>query len=134
MAATHDFALDQGATFKRTLYCKNSDGTAVDFGTGAVVKMQCRAFIGATGDPIMEATCTVTPSSGQIDLLITPASSTAVSVATLDAGKVIENGTSYSGYICFYDVEVTWGSGPNSGNKTRIIQGRICINPEVTLD
>lgn len=132
MAATHDFALDQGSTWTRTLTCANSDGTPVDFGAGATAKMQCRAFIGAVDPALMEANCTV--SDGSITLEIVATESTAVNVNTLDAGKITENGKAYSGYICYYDVELTWGTGPSEDNKTRIIQGRICINPEVTLD
>jgi hypothetical protein len=133
MAATHDFALDQGTDWARTLNCANSDGTPVDFGIGAYAKMQCRPFIGATGSPLIEATCTVTPSTGTIKVEIAHADSSLVNVNTLDSGKITENGTIYNGYICYYDLEVTWGEGPSIDNVTRLIQGRICINPEVTL-
>lgn len=133
MAAIHDFAMDQGSTWTRTLNCANSDGTPVDFGSGASAKMQVRAFIGAE-DPIMEADCAVSSGDGTVVAVFTPEVSTAVNVNTLDSGKIIENSKPYTGYICYYDLEITWGSGPSDGNKTRLIQGRICINPEVTLD
>lgn len=137
MASKHDFILDQGTTWTRTITCQKSDKTPVIFGTGATAKMQFRPFYGAP-TALMTATCTVDTSTdwhtatGNIVVTVAPADSTAVNLNTLEQGTVTENGIKACGGICVYDLEVTFGS-VNPGFKARLIEGHTCITPEVTL-
>lgn len=131
MAATHDFILDQGSTWVRVLHCSNSAGTPVDFGVGASAKMQFRSVIGAA-DVLFEADCVVDSVAGTITATVLPiyTSAPAMDIFALKVGKVTENGVLRSGYISWYDLEVTFGDT----TKIRVIEGKTCITPEVTLD
>tara|TARA_B100000929_G_scaffold274504_1_gene247707 strand:- start:890 stop:1225 length:336 start_codon:yes stop_codon:yes gene_type:complete len=108
-AGTYNFIMEQGATFSRQLTVKE-DGSAMDL-TGYSVASKFRSTHDSS-TVVGTFTCTVTSASGgQITMAMT-ASTTAD----------IEEG------MYKYDLEITSGSG----TVTRLLEGDITVNPEVT--
>ena len=108
-AGTYNFILEQGATFTRTLTVQENS-SAMDL-TGYSVASKFRSTHDSS-TVVGTFTCTVTSASGgQITMAMT-ASTTAD----------IEEG------MYKYDLEITSGSG----TVTRLLEGDITVNPEVT--
>ncbi len=108
-AGTYNFIMEQGATFSRQLTIKE-DGSAMDL-TGYSVASKFRSTHDSS-TVVGTFTCTITSASGGVITMAMTASATAD----------IEEG------IYKYDLEITSGSG----TVTRLIEGDITVNPEVT--
>ena len=108
-AGTYNFVLDQGATFSRQLTVKDN-GSVMNL-TGYSVASKMRSTHDSS-TVVGTFTCTVSNASGGI---ITVAMTSSVTAA-------IEEG------IYVYDLEITSGAGI----VTRLLQGEITVNPEVT--
>jgi len=108
-AGTYNFVLDQGATFTRQLTVKEN-GSAMNL-TGYSVASKMRS----THDTSTVAgtfTCTISNASGGI-ITISMTSST---TANIEEGMYV------------YDLEIT----SSGGTVTRLMEGNITVNPEVT--
>ena len=108
-AGTYNFIVEQGATFTRQLTVKENNSVMDLTGYSVASKMR------STHDTSTVAgtfTCTVSNASGGI---ITVAMTSSVTAA-------IEEG------IYVYDLEITSGAGI----VTRLLQGEVTVNPEVT--
>ena len=108
-AGTYNFILEQGATFARTLTVKENN-SAMDL-TGYSVASKMRSTHDS-GTVVGTFTCTISNASGGVITMALTASVTAA----------IEEG------IYVYDLEITSGSG----TVTRLLQGEVTVNPEVT--
>ncbi len=108
-AGTYNFIMEQGATFSRQLTVKE-DGSAMDL-TGYSVASKFRSTHDSS-TVVGTFTCTITSASGGVISMAMTASTTAD----------IEEG------IYKYDLEITSGSG----TVTRLLEGDITVNPEVT--
>ena len=108
-AGTYNFIIDQGATFTRQLTVKEINSAMVLTGYSVASKMR------STHDSstvVGTFTCTVSNASGGI---ITMSMSSSTTAAIEEAMYV-------------YDLEITSGAGI----VTRLLQGQITVNPEVT--
>ena len=108
-AGTYNFILEQGATFTRTLTVQENNSAMNLTGYSVASKMR------STHDSstvVGTFTCTISNASGCI---ITVAMTSSVTAA-------IEEG------IYVYDLEITSGAGI----VTRLLQGEVTVNPEVT--
>ena len=108
-AGTYNFILEQGATFNRQLTVKD-DGSVMDL-TGYSVASKMRSTHDSS-TVVGTFTCTISNASGGIITVSMPSSTTAA----------IEEA------IYVYDLEITSGAGI----VTRLLQGQITVNPEVT--
>jgi len=108
-AGTYNFVLDQGATFTRQLTVKD-DGSAMNL-TGYSVASKMRSTHDSS-TVVGTFTCTISNATGGVITMSMNNSTTAA----------IEEG------IYVYDLEMTSGSG----SVTRLMEGRITVNPEVT--
>ena len=108
-AGTYNFILEQGATFNRILTLKENDSAMNLTGYSVASKMR------STHDSstvVGTFTCTISDAAnGKITMQMTNSTTAA-----------IEEG------IYVYDLEITASSGP----VTRIMQGNVTVNPEVT--
>lgn len=115
-AADHDFALEQGATFRRTLEYQNPDTTPFDL-SGYTARMHVRARAGAPDPPLVELTTengglTIDGPNGTIDVVVSAAQTTALPV-----GRVV------------YDLLLV----APSGDIIRLIEGSMVIDAAVTV-
>ena len=108
-AGTYNFIIDQGATFTRQLTVKE-DGSAMNL-TGYSVASKMRSTHDSS-TVVGTFTCTISSGTGGIITVSMPSSTTAA----------IEEA------IYVYDLEITSGAGI----VTRLLQGQITVNPEVT--
>mgnify|MGYP001459342128 CR=1 FL=1 len=108
-AGTYNFIIDQGATFTRQLTVKD-DGSAMNL-TGYSVASKMRSTHDSS-TVVGTFTCTISNATGGVITMSMNNSTTAA----------IEEG------IYVYDLEMTSGSG----SVTRLMEGRITVNPEVT--
>ena len=108
-AGTYNFILEQGATFTRTLTVKENNSAMNLTGYSVASKMR------STHDSSTVAgtfTCTISDAAnGKITMAMTNSTTAA-----------IEEG------IYVYDLEITSGAG----TVTRLMQGTVTVNPEVT--
>ena len=108
-AGTYNFILEQGATFNRILTLKENNAVMNLTGYSVASKMR------STHDSstvVGTFTCTISDASaGQITMQMTNSTTAA-----------IEEG------IYVYDLEIT----NSAGTVTRIMEGNINVNPEVT--
>ncbi len=108
-AGTYNFIIDQGATFTRQLTVKDND-SAMDL-TGYSVASKMRSTHDSS-TVVGTFTCTISDAAnGKITMQMTNSTTAA-----------IEEGM----YV--YDLEIT----ASSGTVTRIMEGRVTVNPEVT--
>ena len=108
-AGTYNFILEQGATFNRILTVQE-DGSAMDL-TGYSVASKFRSTHDSS-TVVGTFTCTISNASGGVITMTMTNSTTGA----------IEEG------IYVYDLEITSGAG----HVTRLLQGEITVNPEVT--
>jgi hypothetical protein len=111
MAARHDLYIDQGTTFTRDFIYKGSDGTPIDL-TGFTAQMMIRKTATAASPAVLDVAPTITALEGKITLSLTDEVTSALPAP-------------FSGV---YDLELTDGSG----TVTRLVQGRVTIDPGVT--
>ena len=108
-AGTYNFILEQGATFNRILTLKENNAVMNLTGYSVASKMR------STHDSstvVGTFTCTISDAAnGKITMAMTNSTSAA-----------IEEG------IYVYDLEITSGAG----TVTRLLQGTVTVNPEVT--
>ena len=108
-AGTYNFILAQGATFNRILPLKEND-SAMNL-TGYSVASKLRSTHDSS-TVVGTFTCTISDAAnGKITMQMTNSTTAA-----------IEEG------IYVYDLEIT----ASSGTVTRIMQGNVTVNPEVT--
>ena len=108
-AGTYNFILEQGATFNRILTVQE-DGSAMNL-TGYSAASKFR-LTHASSTVVGTFTCTISDAAnGKITMAMTNSTSAA-----------IEEG------IYVYDLEITSGAG----TVTRLLQGTVTVNPEVT--
>jgi len=115
-AATHNYTIEAGATFRRQISYKDAAGVAIDL-TGYTAAMQIRAAI-TDALPAVDLTdanggLVLGGALGTVDIYIT-------SIAT-DA-LTFTNGV--------YDLELTDAGG--TGDVTRILEGKVTVKPAVT--
>ena len=108
-AGTYNFIIDQGATFTRTLTVKEN-GSAMNLTGYSVASLMRSTHDSST--VVGTFTCTISNASGGIITMSMTASAT---------GAIEEA-------IYVYDLEITSGAGI----VTRLLQGQITVNPEVT--
>ena len=108
-AGTYNFIMEQGATFTRTLTVKEN-GSAMNL-TGYSVASLMRSTHDS-GTVVGTFTCTISNASGGVITMVMTSSVTGA----------IEEG------IYVYDIEIASGSG----TVTRLMEGEITVNPEVT--
>lgn len=114
MAATRNICIDQYATFTIGIGYKDSAGDPVNL-TGYTAAMQIRD---SAGELLLDLSATPT-TNGSV-LTVTEAAGTIdVSISDEDTAD-LTNGV--------YDLVIEDGSG----NKTRLIEGKVAINPGVT--
>ena len=108
-AGTYNFILEQGATFNRILTLKENNSAMNLSGYSVASKMRSTHDSGTVAGTF---TCTISnASAGEITMQMTASTTGA-----------IEEGM----YV--YDVEIT----NSAGTVTRIMEGSITVNPEVT--
>jgi len=108
-AGTYNFVLEQGATFNRILTVQEN-GTAMNL-TGYSAASKFR-LTHDSSTVVGTFTCTISDAAnGKITMAMTNSTSAA-----------IEEG------IYVYDLEITSGTG----TVTRLMQGEVTVNPEVT--
>ena len=115
-----DLITDQGSTVNQVFTIKNSARKALDL-TGYTARMQVRSWDRTTSNTVSTITAeyttengymTVNGAAGTVTLLVPPSD-----MAEFPAGT-------YQ-----YDVEI---ESADSGDTTRIIQGKFIVRPEVT--
>jgi hypothetical protein len=112
-AARHDFVVEQGTTWRRTVEYKNPDGSPFVL-TGWTARMQVRARR-AAGAPLLDLTST--PAAGiVIASNVLTVTVTAAQTAALPAGRAV------------YDVEIV----SPAGEVTRLVEGSFIVEGEVT--
>lgn len=110
MAAEYNITILQGATFTLVVNWEDEDGDAIDL-TGYTVAMAIKASYG--GASIVTPTISITgAATGEITVSISATNTAAI---TADYGV--------------YDIELTHTS---TGTVTRIMQGAVIIDKEVT--
>jgi hypothetical protein len=119
-AGIHHFICDQGATFRKTLTLKESDGSLVNL-NGYTARMKIKDEVGGTliksltsasGGGLSIGGSTGNNVNGEIDILISASDTTSFSAPT----------------TAVYDIETV----TSGGIVDRILQGKFIINPEVT--
>jgi hypothetical protein len=110
MATVSDLFIDQGTDWSAIIDFKNVNGTPRDF-TNYTIAAQMRRGYGSTTYTSFTATIISPQTNGQIKLELSATTSSA-----MKAGRYV------------YDVEVTSASG----KKSRLMEGIVTINPEVT--
>lgn len=108
MASISNLYIDAGATYSNIITVTSSNGQPLNL-TGYTVASQMRKSYGSsTAYPF---TSSVYNANGQIRLQLTPQQSQAI-----PPGRWL------------YDVEIT----SSSGTKTRVVEGIVVVNPEIT--
>ncbi len=113
LAGSHNFTIDQGAFWQRSLKLFNPDESLYNL-TGHTARMHLRREIKAP-NPVVS----LTTENGRITL----GGTTGVITLTLEASD-----TALITHDCVYDLEII----NQIGKPFRVIQGNIKLNPEVT--
>jgi hypothetical protein len=108
MATISNLYIDAGATYSNIITVTSSNGQALNL-TGYTVASQMRKSYGSSTS--YSFTSSVFNTNGQIRLQLTPQQSQAI-----PPGRWL------------YDVEIT----SSAGTKTRVVEGIIVVNPEIT--
>lgn len=121
-AGTYSFTIEQGTTVAKVLTWKDGSGTAINL-TGYTARLQVRPTqISAT------INWDATTENGAIALGGAAGTITLIASATVTAGWTWTIPTGQTKPQGVYDLELIDGSG----NVTRVIQGTITLDPEVT--
>lgn len=110
MATKANLVIDQGSTFAAELNLTDDNGDALNL-TGFTANSQMRKWY-TSSNPSATFTTNIDVPTGVITLSLN-----ATSTAALTAGRYV------------YDVEITDGS---SGDISRVVEGIITVNPNVT--
>jgi len=116
MAEEYDITIEQGATFELPIVWKDEKGTPIDL-TGYKARMQIRKRI--RSDEILAS---LTTENGRIVL--------GGAAGTIDIVIPATETEKFSFSRGVYDLEL---EGPG-GYVVRLIQGSVCVSPEVTRD
>lgn len=109
MAITADLDIDQGSHFVATMDLQNDDETPMNLNGFQVYSQFRKSYMSTLGHNFQ---CeVVNPTAGQIRLTLTGTYS-----SSIRAGRYL------------YDVEIV----SQSGLKTRVVEGIVTINPEIT--
>lgn len=108
MASISNLYIDAGATYSNIITVTSSTGAPLNL-TGYTVASQMRKSYGSS--TAYSFTSSVFNTNGQIRLQLTPQQSQAI-----PPGRWL------------YDVEIT----SSSGTKTRVVEGIVVVNPEIT--
>lgn len=112
MAAIHDFVIEQGATFGKSVQWRDTAGEVIDI-QGYSARMQIRA------DDFLETLqIELTTLNGKLS--ISPENKVVMSVSAVDTSALIPG-------IYVYDLELE-----KDGVVTRLIQGSVVVSKEVT--
>lgn len=117
-SAKHDIIIEQGANFKRSLIWKDENADPVNL-TGYSAKMSIRKKKSDTS-----ALLTIKDTGGSPEITLGGAA------GTIDIDILASNTGGLDFTWGYYDLELTDGSS----NVTRILQGRVQLNKQVTLD
>jgi hypothetical protein len=109
MAVYANIPIDQGTTFVSAVTVEDSNGLTVSL-TGYTARAQIRKNYAST--TAVTFTCSITPSTDIINISLT-----AAQTAALKAGRYV------------YDIEIVRTS---DGQITRVVEGQIEVNPQVT--
>jgi len=112
MASTHDFSIDQGATWNATLQWLDDADDPIDL-TSFTARMQLRRHIGSP-----TAEIELTTANGRITITAL----TGTIMLSIDADDTADLNGSY-----VYDLELINGSA-----VTRLLKGSVTVDPEVT--
>lgn len=122
-AGTYHIAVDQGATFRKTITWKDGAGSAVNL-TGYTARMQVRQSFASSSTIISATTANgkiaLGGSLGTISILLSATETAAIPVASPNDFS--------DAFVGVYDLELV---APN-GDVTRLLQGSFIVNPEVT--
>jgi hypothetical protein len=122
--ANIDLEINQGATFRASIYYKNTDGTPVPL-TGYSAFLQARAGNDNTSELFFELTSTL-PYTSYGDITITP----------LDGGIHLHIPDEVTKEMLWtvgnYDLFVIAPAAP-SGDAEKVTQGKITLNKSVTI-
>lgn len=114
MADQYNILIDQGATYTLALTYNNANGTPINL-TNYTAAMQVRDTVNSTTTVLSLSSpsngIVITGASGLINITVTAAQTTALSANTF-----------------VYDLEIT----STTGVVTRLIQGSVTVNAEVT--
>ena len=110
MAAVSNLYIDQGADFSTTISLTDSNGDILSL-TGYSALGQIRKTYTST-------------TATNFTAVVSSASS---GIVTISLGNSVTNGMKAGRYV--YDVEITKTS---NGEKTRVVEGQVTINPGVT--
>lgn len=114
MAVTYNFSIAQGTDSTVPFLLSDSTGTTIDL-TGYTAAMQLRVQVNS-----LQAVDTLTTENGRIT--ITPTE------GMISCVFPHEQTAQYPASNLVYDLEIT-----SPGDEvTRVVQGRICVSPEVT--
>jgi hypothetical protein len=113
LAGTHNFTIDQGATFSRRISVKNSDNTVYPLG-GCTVQMQIRRDYRSTSPMV-----TLTSDDDSISIFTTTGE-IVLYLSDEQTRDLTSDGV--------YDIEIENASG----ERFRLLQGKVRLRPEVT--
>lgn len=113
-AGRRDITIEQGATFTYNLIWKDSDGSPIDL-TGYTARMQVRKNYN-TSDTLLD----LTTENGAITL--------GGSLGTIAVVGAADDTSAIDARTGVYDLELVSAGG----TVTRLIEGKVTINPEVT--
>ena len=109
MATVTNLYVDQGSFFRTYITVSNTDGTPLDLSDYTVASQMRKSFSTSTAYDF--TTSISNPIAGRVQIQLTSEDS-----RQIPAGKYL------------YDLEVT----APSGEKTRVVEGIVIINPEIT--
>lgn len=113
-AGVYNFAIEQGTTFRRTLTLKDNAGALINL-TGYSGRMQIRAEVDSA-----TVMLSMTTSNGRI-VLGGAAGTVQWYISDTDTALLASDGV--------YDFEIVNGS---TGDVTRVLKGKVRLDPEVT--
>ena len=108
-AGTYNFILEQGATFTRTLTVQENS-SAMDL-TGYSVASKMRSTHDSS-TVVGTFTCTISNATGGVIVM----NMTSTTTGAIEEGMYV------------YDIEIT----SSTGTVTRLMEGNVTVNPEVT--
>ena len=122
-AGEYSFTIEQGATLQKTFAWRDDNDDPVPL-TGYTARMQGRYNVTDPDPPIFEWTTengnlTINAGQGEILLLVGAAETSAMD---------LDPQAGFSAGSCVYDLELE----SNTGVVTRLLKGRISLDPEVT--
>lgn len=123
MAGSYDIYCDQGATFRRVITWKDSQGTPINL-AGYTARMMVRSSYAASSPTLSLSSpsqgIVLNHSAGQVAITITATQSSGIATPTVNGVRDAFDGV--------YDLELV----APSGDVTRLLEGRFICSPEAT--